>query len=61
MPTPGSPVYVKDIASITDGIKEIGSVSRYNGVNGIGLLLKKAGGCECGGRFQSGAGKISSN
>ena len=43
MPTPGSPVYVKDIASITDGIKEIGSVSRYNGVNGIGLLLKKQG------------------
>jgi HAE1 family hydrophobic/amphiphilic exporter-1 len=43
MPTPGSPVYVKDIASITDGIKEIVSVSRYNGVNGIGLLLKKQG------------------
>ncbi|HOX83475.1 MAG TPA: efflux RND transporter permease subunit, partial [Chryseolinea sp.] len=43
MPTPGSPVYVKDIASVTDGIKEITSVSRYNGVNGIGLLLKKQG------------------
>ncbi len=43
MPIPGSPVYVRDIASITDGIKEIVSLSRYNGVNGIGLLLKKQG------------------
>ncbi len=43
MPSPGSPVYVKDIASVTDGIKEITSVSRYNGKNGIGLLLKKQG------------------
>jgi HAE1 family hydrophobic/amphiphilic exporter-1 len=43
MPAPGSPVYVKDIATVTDGIKEITSVSRYNGVNGIGLLLKKQG------------------
>jgi HAE1 family hydrophobic/amphiphilic exporter-1 len=43
MPLPGSPVYVKDIASVSDGIKEITSVSRYNGNNGIGLLLKKQG------------------
>ena len=43
MPVPGSPVYVKDVASVTDGIKEITSVSRYNGKNGIGLLLKKQG------------------
>jgi HAE1 family hydrophobic/amphiphilic exporter-1 len=43
MPVPGSPVYVKDIASITDGIKEITSVNRYNGANGIGILLKKQG------------------
>lgn len=43
MPVPGSPVYVKDIASVIDGVKEITSVSRYNGVTGIGLLLKKQG------------------
>lgn len=43
MPFPESPVYVKDVASVIDGVKEIVSVSRYNGVNGIGLLLKKQG------------------
>jgi len=43
MPMPNSPVYVKDIASVIDGVKEITSVSRYNGVNGIGLMLKKQG------------------
>lgn len=43
MPFPGSPVYVKDVASVIDGVKEIASVSRYNGINGIGLLLKKQG------------------
>jgi HAE1 family hydrophobic/amphiphilic exporter-1 len=42
-PLPGSPVYVKDVAAVIDGVKEISSVSRYNGVNGIGLLLKKQG------------------
>lgn len=43
MPFPNSPVYVKDIAHVIDGVKEITSVSRYNGVNGIGLMLKKQG------------------
>jgi len=43
MPMPNSPVYVKDIANVIDGVKEIASVSRYNGVNGIGLMLKKQG------------------
>lgn len=43
MPFPGSPVYVKDIAEVNDGIREITSVSRYNGVDGIGLLIKKQG------------------
>lgn len=43
MPLPGSPVYVKDVANVTDGIKETTSISRYNGKNGIGLLLKKQG------------------
>jgi HAE1 family hydrophobic/amphiphilic exporter-1 len=43
MPVPGSPVYVKDVANVMDGVKEIASVSRFNGENGIGLLLKKQG------------------
>ncbi len=43
MPMPNSPVYVKDVANVIDGVKDITSVSRYNGVNGIGLLLKKQG------------------
>jgi len=43
MPVQGSPVYIKDIANVTDGIKEITSISRFNGENGIGLLLKKQG------------------
>lgn len=43
MPMLGSPVYVKDIADVIDGIKETTSLSRYNGKQGIGLLLKKQG------------------
>jgi HAE1 family hydrophobic/amphiphilic exporter-1 len=43
MPAPGSPVYVKDVAVVTDGIAETTSLSRYNGVEGIGILLKKQG------------------
>ena len=43
MPAPGSPVYVKDIATVIDGTKETSSYSRYNGKAGIGLLLKKQG------------------
>lgn len=43
MPFSGSPVYVKDVADVIDGIKETTSISRYNGKNGIGLLLKKQG------------------
>ena len=43
MPIPGSPVYVKDVAEVIDGIKETTSISRYNSKNGIGLLLKKQG------------------
>jgi len=40
---PGSPIYVKDIATVIDGVKEITSVSRFNGKEGIGFLLKKQG------------------
>ena len=43
MPVPGNPVYVKDVAVVIDGVKEMTSVSRFNGANGIGLLLKKQG------------------
>lgn len=43
MPMQGSPVYVKDIAQVVDGIKETTSISRYNGKDGIGILLKKQG------------------
>ncbi|MCO5250009.1 MAG: efflux RND transporter permease subunit [Candidatus Kapabacteria bacterium] len=43
MPIQGSPIYVKDVADIIDGIKETTSISRYNGIGGIGLLLKKQG------------------
>lgn len=43
MPMPGSPVYVNNVATVTDDIKETSSISRYNGKNGIGLLLKKQG------------------
>jgi len=43
MPFPGSPVYVKDIAEVSDGIKEITSYSRFNGKTGIGLMIKKQG------------------
>lgn len=43
MPVLGSPLYVKDVAEVIDGIKETTSISRYNGKNGIGLLLKKQG------------------
>jgi len=43
MPFPNSPLYVKDVAIVIDGVKEIASVSRFNGLNGIGLMLKKQG------------------
>ncbi|MBL7809656.1 MAG: efflux RND transporter permease subunit, partial [Saprospiraceae bacterium] len=43
MPAPNSPVYLKDIAEVADDVREITSVSRFNGKNGIGLLLKKQG------------------
>ncbi|TNE97385.1 MAG: efflux RND transporter permease subunit, partial [Bacteroidetes bacterium] len=40
---PSTSIYIKDLAVVKDGIKEITSVSRYNGKNGIGILLKKQG------------------
>jgi len=43
MHIPNSPIYVRDVAEVMDGIREVTSVSRFNGKNGIGLLLKKQG------------------
>ncbi len=43
LPLPNSPVYLQDVAEVSDGIREVTSVSRFNGKNGIGLLLKKQG------------------
>ena len=40
-PPNGSPIRVGDVASITDGLAESESISRYNGQNGIGLFIKK--------------------
>jgi HAE1 family hydrophobic/amphiphilic exporter-1 len=43
MTVPGSPVYVRDVAEVSDGVREMTSVSRNNGKQGLGLLLKKQG------------------
>lgn len=43
MPVMGSPIYVKDVATVEDKTVETSSISRYNGKAGIGLLLKKQG------------------
>ncbi len=39
----GVPIYVKNLAVVKDGIQEVTDVSRYNGQEGIGLLIKKQG------------------
>ncbi|MCB0808525.1 MAG: efflux RND transporter permease subunit, partial [Flavobacteriales bacterium] len=43
MPAPGWVVRVKDVAQVVDGVADPSSVSRYNGREGIGLLIKKQG------------------
>ncbi|MCF0052261.1 efflux RND transporter permease subunit [Dyadobacter sp. LJ53] len=40
-PVTGSPIRVGDVANITDGLTDAESISRYNGINGIGLFVKK--------------------
>ncbi|GGN02228.1 multidrug ABC transporter [Dyadobacter beijingensis] len=40
-PVTGSSIRVGDVAEITDGLTDAESISRYNGVNGIGLFIKK--------------------
>jgi HAE1 family hydrophobic/amphiphilic exporter-1 len=40
-PVNGSPIRVGDVAEITDGLTDAESISRFNGVNGIGMFIKK--------------------
>jgi hydrophobic/amphiphilic exporter-1 (mainly G- bacteria), HAE1 family len=40
-PLNGSPIRLKDVANVTDGLSETESISRYNGINGIGLFIRK--------------------
>jgi HAE1 family hydrophobic/amphiphilic exporter-1 len=37
----GSSIYLKDVATIIDGIKETETISRYNANTAIGLLMYK--------------------
>ena len=43
LPVSGSPIRLSDVASVADVTKETSTVFRYNGQNGIGLLIKKQG------------------
>ena len=43
LPVSGSPIRLSDVASVSDVTKEVATVFRYNGQNGIGLLIKKQG------------------
>ncbi len=40
-PPMGSPIRLKEVAEVNDGIGDITSVIRFNGQNGIGLRIKK--------------------
>jgi hydrophobic/amphiphilic exporter-1 (mainly G- bacteria), HAE1 family len=40
-PHNGSPIYLQDIADVRDDIAERASIFRYNGNNGLGVLIKK--------------------
>ena len=41
----GQPIYLKDVATIRDGIEEPRSLSRLNGVNSVTLIVQKQSGC----------------
>jgi HAE1 family hydrophobic/amphiphilic exporter-1 len=43
LPIAGSPIRLSDVASVADVTKDVSTVFRYNGQNGIGLLVKKQG------------------
>ncbi len=40
-PPMGTPIKLYQVADVTDGVAEATDVSRYNGKNGIGLIVKK--------------------
>jgi len=42
-PVAGSPIRLSDVASVADITKDVSTVFRYNGQNGIGMLIKKQG------------------
>ena len=41
-PPSGTPVRVNDVAEVKDGIVELTSIARYNGENGMAVLIKKS-------------------
>lgn len=43
-PATGSVIKLRDIASVGDVVKEAAAINRFNGVNGIGILIKKQSG-----------------
>lgn len=43
LPLAGSPVKLSEIATVSDVTKDPASIFRYNGSNGIGILIKKQG------------------
>jgi HAE1 family hydrophobic/amphiphilic exporter-1 len=59
MPVLGSPVYVKDIADVIDGVKETTSISRYNGKKRHWFNAEKTRRCKRSRCFKSRSGEIS--
>ncbi|HLZ88687.1 MAG TPA: efflux RND transporter permease subunit, partial [Puia sp.] len=43
LPVAGSPIRLSDVATVADVTKDVSTVFRYNGQNGIGMLIKKQG------------------
>lgn len=43
-PATGSVIKLRDIAAVSDIVKDAAAVNRYNGTNGIGILIKKQNG-----------------
>lgn len=41
VPQNGSPIRVSDVADVADVVKDESTINRYNGLNGIGLTIKK--------------------
>lgn len=40
----GRPIYLKDVATVVDGIREVTSISRLNGVDSVNISVKKRAG-----------------